>query len=91
MESQTKVIFTAVLIRVEHEHWLERLMKMSYKSEKILIETDEMAVGELRNFEVACPEPELELKQIINSNRLKKVGRKTINQLINNLSFALND
>ena len=52
------------------------LITMSYKSEKILIENDQIVVGELRNFEVACPEPEPELKQIINSNRLKKVGRK---------------
>ena len=46
---------------------------MSYKSEKILLEDENMVVGQLESFEEASP-LEDEPKQIINSNRLKKVG-----------------
>ena len=45
---------------------------MSYKSEKILIEDEDMVVGQLESFEEASP-VETGPKQIINSNRLKKV------------------
>jgi len=44
---------------------------MSYKSEKILIEDEDMVVGQLESFEEASP-VETGPKQIINSNRLKK-------------------
>ena len=45
---------------------------MSYKSEKILIENENMIVGQLENFEEASTLA-MEPKNIINSNRLKKV------------------
>ena len=48
---------------------------MSYKSEKILIE-EEMNVGQLESFEEASPLEPPELKQIINSNRHKKVSKQ---------------
>ena len=45
---------------------------MSYKSEKILIDNENMIVGQLENFEEASTLA-IEPKDIINSNRLKKV------------------
>ena len=45
---------------------------MSYKSEKILIESENMIVGQLENFEEASTLA-MEPKDIINSNRMKKV------------------
>ena len=61
---------------------------MSYKSEKILIENENMIVGQLENFEEASTLA-MEPKDIINSNRMKKVCHKIFFPSLNFLKLIL--